>query len=372
MDLLLCELILEKVIPGIRRVNDKRFVNFNAETESINRLSERIIEAYEPNLPKHILFPARGGLIWGPPIYQILRKYAIDNNITLPEPHIFISVYYTGEEKRALRPEFYGLEEIISKIDNGEDILIIDDVIETGNTPHFAVEEIQEKKNVTIRTAAPFYKPSKNKHPDMFKYLIYLFEVNDWIVFTHEKADFGKTSELMKVLRAKGQEQIDILLKDFEGINIKEISDPNRFYLSVLDWSSKILYRTGTPEYVYAVFDKRHLSDYNEGIFPVELNELARIYPRIKEVRKRGINSDSFKDYKTNKVPFGVIVVDNEDVSFVGEKPKKGSTIYIASNQFHKDLPLTKILKYFNNEKVRFFSMFPSPAITSSAYFGKL
>ena len=276
-------------ISGIKETDGRLLIDFNAESELILLLTQKIISEYKPSLPDHILLPARGGLIWGLPIYQNLVEYAKDNTLRVPKLHLFVSVYYIGEDETKHKPEFYGLEKIINEFKAGEKGLIIDDVSDTGNTPHYAVEKIQKRKNVEIRTAAPFYKPKRTEHPNMKPYLIYLYEFNDWIVFTHEKADFT-TSELEKVLKAKGQ--LDMLINK-KGVNINDIKNPNDFYLSVLDFSSQIISRFGVPDYVCYVIDKNHLSEYDEGIFSVELNELSRVYPRIQKIKEQGANHDS-------------------------------------------------------------------------------
>jgi hypothetical protein len=187
---------------------------------------------------------------------------------------------------------------------------------------------------------------------------------NNWIVFTHEKSDFSRTSDLAKVLQAKGQEQVDILTgAPFEQ---RRIESSNDFYLNVMNWSSQIISRFGMPDYIYHAVDKNDLSDYNEGIFPVELNEQARIYHRIEEIKEKGINSASFKDFPKSKVPFGMIVVDKGEIEFIGEKPKKDSKVYVVSNKFSSQFPLNKVLDYFKeNPQLYLFSMFPSPGALS-------
>ena len=91
---------------------------------------------------------------------------------------------YTGIEERDDNVEVTGLE-YIQKNNNYINILIIDDVFDTGNSFKSTLNLISEiNSDFNIKIAAPWYKPVNNQTdliPDFF-----VQQTDQWLVFPHE------------------------------------------------------------------------------------------------------------------------------------------------------------------------------------------
>jgi hypoxanthine phosphoribosyltransferase len=97
------------------------------------------------------------------------------------------SAYRTiGERERHIR--VHGLHYIIDEANAHDELLIVDDVFDSGHSIKALTEELTVKmrQNLpqTIRVATPWFKPSSNetdRRPDY-----YLHETSDWLIFPHE------------------------------------------------------------------------------------------------------------------------------------------------------------------------------------------
>ena len=94
------------------------------------------------------------------------------------------SSYHVNQQKTEV--EIFGLDCIIQILESGDKILIVDDVVDTGNTIEKVLEEFKEKCgrhcDVDIKVAAVYYKPEISS----FKPDFYIHETSQWLVFPHE------------------------------------------------------------------------------------------------------------------------------------------------------------------------------------------
>ncbi len=315
---------VEQYSPEIKIKEDGRiYISMNGLYNLLDPLTDKILAEYK-GVPDNVIVLARGGLLVGLPIWKELKKYAEKKNIEPPKLFPVVSRYYIAEGKTLEKPEFFGLDDLIESI-QGSNALIIDDVFDTGNTAYSLVEEVRNRKDVEIRTATPFYKPGRSEHPDMEKFLIYLYTTNAWLVFPHEKADF-KAEELPEVLKRKGQYEILI-----EGKRTRysegELKSLNNYHNAVMEFALRIGQKVGSPDVVYFLMPDEP-SEYPEALLPIEISEMARIKNKLK-----GIDQE-------NIVDFGVIVRNK----IIGPSPKD-KKIYIASHSVSEDLEeLIKLL----------------------------
>lgn len=85
----------------------------------------------------------------------------------------------------------------LSDLINGEKILILDDVVDSGETLKFAKNYIMSSGADKVMTATLCFKPRSVFVPDF-----YGFEAKSWVIFPHEWNEFMKQS--YKDWRAKG------------------------------------------------------------------------------------------------------------------------------------------------------------------------
>lgn len=127
--------------------------------------------------------------IWrgGAPVGIAVQEYF--EYMNAPTDHIAIrTTSYTGIDQQDNNIRVLGLNYIVDKARQEDNILLVDDVFDTGRSIQAVINELSlPTTNITannIKIACPWYKPKRNKTaitPDF-----YLHETNDWLVFPHE------------------------------------------------------------------------------------------------------------------------------------------------------------------------------------------
>jgi hypoxanthine phosphoribosyltransferase len=133
--------------------------------------------------PSFIIGIWRGGTPVGIAVQEILDHLGVETD------HIAIrtSSYY-GIDKREKKVRVHGLEYVVRNANWEDGLLIVDDVLDTGNSLKAILETLKERmrRNLPkdIRIATAWYKPGKNVTdivPDF-----YIHETDEWLVFPHE------------------------------------------------------------------------------------------------------------------------------------------------------------------------------------------
>ena len=117
---------------------------------------------------------ARGGLSLGLILTDFLR---------IPISTITIQSY-TDIKKQ-------GLVQITSKLGKtirGKNILLVDDIADSGKTFLRAISYLKRHKPASLTTASLFYKPHSTYRPDFF-----VKQTNDWILLPHEVTEWITT-----------------------------------------------------------------------------------------------------------------------------------------------------------------------------------
>lgn len=145
------------------------------------KLAEKIyLSGFRPDI---IIGIWRGGAPVGIAIQEYFTYLGIETD------HIAIRTSsYDGINRQNKNVRVYGLDYIIDKINAEDDVLLVDDVYDSGRSIQavFARMQTKTRRNMphTMKIACPWYKPSRNQtdvYPDY-----YLHETDDWLVFPHE------------------------------------------------------------------------------------------------------------------------------------------------------------------------------------------
>lgn len=132
--------------------------------------------------PRFIVGVWRGGAPTGIAVQEILDFHGIETD------HIAIrtSSYVGMEQEKVVR--VHGLEYIIDNINAEDDLLIVDDVFDSGRSLEAIIEKLQQRcrRNMPhhVKIATVYYKPKRNQTnlvPDF-----YIHETDSWLVFPHE------------------------------------------------------------------------------------------------------------------------------------------------------------------------------------------
>lgn len=176
---------------------EKHFITANELLVDSFLLAEKI--AKSEFRPHFIVGVWRGGSPVGIAVQEYLEYVGI------PTDHIPIrtSSYY-GIDQQSKEIRVHGLDYVINHVEADQELLIVDDVFDSGRSIQAVINEIKRKsrRNTpnTIKVACPWYKPSRNVTdlvPDF-----YVHATDRWLVFPHELC--GLTPH--EILEGKGKE----------------------------------------------------------------------------------------------------------------------------------------------------------------------
>jgi len=162
-------------------MSDKIYISAQELLEDSFKLGAEILKSGFK--PKFIVGIWRGGTPVGIAVQEMLDYFGIETD------HIAIRTsLYTGIDERADTIRVHGLNYIIKKIRHDDDLLIVDDVFDTGLTIEAVIEQLSEKTRSNmpeqVRVAVPWFKPSHNKTDRIPDY--YIRTTDEWLVFPHE------------------------------------------------------------------------------------------------------------------------------------------------------------------------------------------
>ena len=133
--------------------------------------------------PDFIVGVWRGGTPVGIAVQEVLEY------LGSPSDHIAIrtSSYY-GIGKQNKEVKVHGLDYIIQNINYEDQLLLVDDVFDSGSSIQAIFDTLHNKSRRNtprdIRFATPWFKPNNNKTDRVPDY--YLHETDEWLVFPHE------------------------------------------------------------------------------------------------------------------------------------------------------------------------------------------
>jgi len=173
------------------QIKDKRFKLFISEEDihdSINRIADQLSEEYRDKDPLFICI-LTGAFMFAS---EIVKRFNWDCEIT------FVRLKsYEGTQRKEEVKELQGFVEKIE----GRNVIILEDIIESGATMAHLLEKIKKQNPASVRIASLFFKPGalrKNLQPDYVG-----FEIgNDFIVgFGLDYKGYGRN--LRQIYRLK-------------------------------------------------------------------------------------------------------------------------------------------------------------------------
>lgn len=183
---------------------EKHFITAQALLRDSFLLAEKILAS--DFRPHFIVGVWRGGA----PVGIAVQEYLDFKGVKTDHIAIRTSSYYgIGEQDKHVR--VHGLQYIIENVNSDDELLIVDDVFDSGRSIAAILKELKAKsrRNLpeTIRIACPWFKPTKNVthlEPDYF-----IHKTDQWLVFPHELD--GLTEQEIRI----GKPEIaDILLAE--------------------------------------------------------------------------------------------------------------------------------------------------------------
>ena len=120
-----------------------------------------------------IVVIAKGGLTWS----RVLADY-----LNIADIEIIRVKLYRGIGNTFKKPQI--IQEIKADI-SGENILLFDDVADSGQTLEFVEKLLLKKGAKGVDTSALFFKPNSKVTPNFFDH-----QTDAWIIFPHELREF--------------------------------------------------------------------------------------------------------------------------------------------------------------------------------------
>ena len=160
---------------------DKIYISANELLQDSYRLGVKILESgYKPD---YIVGIWRGGTPVGIAVQEILHYLGVKTD------HIAIRTSsYSGIGQQDRKIRVHGLEYIVKNINYNDNLLLVDDVYDSGRSAQAVIKTLRSKarRNAPhdIRIAVPWYKPNKNLTGIEPEY--YLHVTDEWLVFPHE------------------------------------------------------------------------------------------------------------------------------------------------------------------------------------------
>ena len=127
--------------------------------------------------------------VWrgGAPVGIAVQEYLDYQGIETDHIAIRTSSYY-GINRQDKEVRVHGLNYIIDNVNYEDELLLVDDVFDSGRSIIAILNELKEKTRAnlpqTIKVACPWYKPSRNMTDIVPDY--YIHETDQWLVFPHE------------------------------------------------------------------------------------------------------------------------------------------------------------------------------------------
>jgi hypothetical protein len=160
---------------------EKRFITAQELLEDSFRLGRLVLESgFRPDF---IVGVWRGGTPVGIAVQELLEHSGVSSD------HIAIRTSsYEGIEQRGKQIRIHGLGYIVGNANAEHNLLIVDDVYDTGLSIQAIIDSLRERSRRNtpheIRVATVFFKPANNRtrrRPDYF-----VRETDKWLVFPHE------------------------------------------------------------------------------------------------------------------------------------------------------------------------------------------
>lgn len=136
-------------------IGDKQFVKYISEKEidaALDVVAEKVNKEYKNDIPL-VLIVLNGGIVFG---CDLLKRLTVPCNLGC----IRVKSYSGTQSTEKVR-EVVGLEDDIE----GRRVLIVDDIIDTGNTIEYLINLFVSKKAKDVKVAALTFKPESYKKP---------------------------------------------------------------------------------------------------------------------------------------------------------------------------------------------------------------
>lgn len=150
-------------------ISDQSFIvpTWEEMGELCFELSKKIIESGKTF--DRIVALAKGGWTWA----RAVSDYTAIHNVGSIQYEFYADIYKTDKTPKLKQPLPISVD--------GERILVLDDVADSGRTLKVARHYLKRSKTKSVNIATFFYKPWSKVKPDF-----YVYETDAWVIHPHE------------------------------------------------------------------------------------------------------------------------------------------------------------------------------------------
>jgi hypothetical protein len=178
-------------------VLNKRFITNDEFAEMSFTLAQMVIDVTHVFDVDVIVGVCRGGAVPSIIVHEALSVKSTHNIKYCP----IVSKAYDDKNHIGKNVQVTGVSEMASVVGKNSNILIVDDIFDTGISVNAIIESIHKYiPNATIKVATVYYKVNSNRTqrvPDYYAQVV----IDDWLVFPHEV--YGLTREELSIYRPK-------------------------------------------------------------------------------------------------------------------------------------------------------------------------
>jgi|TARA_R100000687_G_scaffold56138_1_gene44904 hypoxanthine phosphoribosyltransferase len=160
---------------------EKTFITAQQLLEDSFRLASKV---YEDGFRPHFIIGIWRG---GAPIGIAVQEYFDFKKVETDHIAVRTSSYY-GIDQQSKTIKVHGLHYLIENANADDDLLIVDDVFDSGRSVDALIKQIKKLSRANmpknVRIACPYYKPQNNKTDIVPDYFVH--ESEEWLVFPHE------------------------------------------------------------------------------------------------------------------------------------------------------------------------------------------
>lgn len=159
---------------------EKHFITANELLKYSYHLGHLVLDSgFTPN---YIVGVWRGGAPVGIAVQELLEYHGVSTD------HIAIRTSsYDGIDKRRNSVQVHGLHYIIENVNAEDNLLIIDDVFDSGYSVQAilnTIRNLSRRNTPSMKIATVYYKPGKRKVDITPDFCVH--ETEKWLVFPHE------------------------------------------------------------------------------------------------------------------------------------------------------------------------------------------
>jgi len=163
------------------KIEEKKVVKLWSEQEikkMVDKIAEQIYECYKENIKRGeelvMVIVLHGGMFFGVDLYRKLEPLFLGN--------LYLDTLGISTYKNAIEPDQVRILKDLSKSPRRKNILVVEDIVDTGETLHWILQHLKAKKPKSIKVAVLIDKTPKRRKKVKIDFVGFNLEDPLWLV----------------------------------------------------------------------------------------------------------------------------------------------------------------------------------------------